>query len=163
MIYRSVGVVSVVVTRTDNLDVGLSNGGFLGKLFAQIVLGNSEVAVEEPAYQTEGKHVAALQHGLVVHTRVSQTIFHHLCDGGGNHILLDAHLGNGVFSLEGSLLQVALLETVCINDDTSRGLRKLILCFQCGSIHRYQHVALVTGSKHFACTDVHLESRYTCK
>ena len=52
-----VGVVSVVVACLHHLDIVLGNGGLLGKLLLQEVGYQRQVAVEEPAHQTQGKHV----------------------------------------------------------------------------------------------------------
>ena len=147
----------------DDADIRLGNSGFLGKLGAQEALGNGQVAVEEPAHQSEGKHVAALQHGLVVHARVGEAVLHHLRDGRCDNILLNAHFGNGVVGLEGSLLKVSLLETVRIDDDASRRLGKLVLRLEGGSVHRYQHVAQVAWGKHLAGSDVNLEAAHACQ
>ena len=76
--YAAVGVMTIVVTGTDHLNVCLGNSRFLGEFLADEVFGNREVAVEQPANQSYCKHVAALQHRLVVHAGVSQTILHHL-------------------------------------------------------------------------------------
>ena len=46
MIDRSMGVVAIIVTGMDHLDVGFSNGRLLGELLAQEVFGDREVAVE---------------------------------------------------------------------------------------------------------------------
>ena len=78
---RGVRVVTVVVASLHHLDIVLCNGRFLGKLLAQVVCYQVQVAVEEPAYQSQRKHIATLENSLVVHTRVSETVFYHLCQG----------------------------------------------------------------------------------
>ena len=61
-------VVSIVVTCLNHLDVGFSHTRLLGKLVLEEVERNVQVAVEEPADQSEGKHVTTLEHRLHVHT-----------------------------------------------------------------------------------------------
>ena len=94
------GIVTIVVTCTDYFDVCLGNGRLLGKFLADKVLGNSEVAVKEPADQTYGEHVAAFQHGFVVHARVGQAILYHLRDGSSDDVVLNTHLFDGIISCE---------------------------------------------------------------
>ena len=151
-------IVSVVPSGVDDLDVGFGHFGLLAELLADEVFGYLEVAVEEPAHQTDGKHVAAFQDGLVVHARRGQAVFHHRGDGGSDDFLLDAHLFDGVLCLEGGLLQVGLLEGVGVNDNGAVGLDELILCLQCGCVHSHQYVTLVARCIYFLCTDMHLET-----
>ena len=61
------GIVSVVIACLDNLDISFSNGWLLSKLLLEEVSDKVEVAAEQPAHQTKRKHVAALEHGFVVH------------------------------------------------------------------------------------------------
>ena len=70
-------VVSIVVTCLDNLDVGLCNGRFLRELFLQEVECNVQVAVKEPAYKSQSKHVAALVDALYVHTGICKAVLYH--------------------------------------------------------------------------------------
>ena len=50
-----VGVVSVVPTGLDHLDISLCDGGLLGELIAQEVAHEVQVAVEEPADEAKGE------------------------------------------------------------------------------------------------------------
>ena len=68
--HRGMGVVSIVKSCLHHLDVVLGNLRLLGEFVAQEVGNEVEVAIEEPAHDTECKHVAALQHRLVVHTTI---------------------------------------------------------------------------------------------
>ena len=145
------------------LNVCFCNCRLLGKLFAEEVFGNGQVAVEQPANQTECKHVTALQHRLVVHACVCQAILYHLRDRSSNHIVLDAHFFYRIVCCESSLFQIRLLETVCIDNDASRRLSKLVLSLECCSIHCHEHIALVARCKDFACTNVYLETGYACQ
>ena len=98
------GVVSVVVTSLNHLDIGICHTWLLGKFLAQEVVGDVEVAVEKPTYKSEGEHVAALHDGLRVHTRVSQAILHHLCDRTSDDTVgVDIHFLQWVVSCECSL------------------------------------------------------------
>ena len=162
--HRGMGVVSIVESCLHHLDVVLCNLRFLGEFLAQEVGDKVEVAVEEPANDTECKHVAALQHRLVVHSAVSQAVLHHRSQRALHHaVRVDAHLAEIVGSLELSLLQVLRTETVCVDDDCSLWLGILVLSLEGGGVHSHQHVALVTRREHTSGTDVHLESRHTCE
>ena len=59
--HAAVRVVSVVVACLDDFDVGFGHFRLLGELLAQEVEGDIEVSVEEPADESERKHVAALE------------------------------------------------------------------------------------------------------
>ena len=152
------GVVSVVVSCMNDFDVGFGHFGLFGEFLADEVLGNLQVAVEEPAYEAHGEHVAAFQYRLVVHAGVGQAVFYHLREGGGDDILLDAHFFDGVFGLEGSLFKIRLLESVGIDDNRTVGFDEFILCLQCGCVHGHQHVTLVAGCIYLLCADVNLEA-----
>ena len=161
---RAVGVVSVVVAGLYHLDVGLGQCGFLGKLLAQIVERHVEVAVEEPAHEAEGKHVAALEHRLGFHTAVGEAVLHHLCDGACHYAVgIDVHLCQGILGGECGLLKVGWAERVGIYNNGSVGLGIAVLCLQCSSIHGYQHVAQVARCIHLARADMYLESRHARK
>ena len=161
--YGGVRVVPVVPTGVDDFDVGFCHFGLLGKFLVDKVFRHFQVAVEQPAHQSHGKHVAAFQDGFVVHARVGQAIFYHLGDGGCNDFLFDAQFLDGVIGGKGCFFQVCFLESICIDDDAAVGLGEFILRFQRGSVHGYQHVALVAGCVHLSCPDVYLEARYARK
>ena len=153
---------SIVPTSLDDLDVGLGNGGLLGKFLAQEVGNEVQVAVEEPADQTQGKHVTAFHHRLVVHARVCQTVLDHRGQRAlDDTVWVDAHLAQIVLRLELCLLQVLRTERVSIDDDGCARLGIAILRLQGSSVHRYQHIALVARGVHLASTNVYLETRYT--
>ena len=124
----------------EHSDVSLGHFGLLGKLLAQEGFRSVEVAVKQPAYQTHGKHVAAFEHRLVVHTRAGKAVFHHLGDRGCDDILLDAHLFDGVVGLELGLVKIRLLEAVGVDDDASGPLCKFILSLQRCGVHGHQYV-----------------------
>ena len=153
------GVVTVVVASLNHLDVSLSDGGLLGKFILEEVEHQVQVAVEEPAYQSQCKHIAAFQDGLVIHSRVCQGVFHHLCDGAlDNAVGIYAHLTEIVFRLEGSLLQVVGTERIGIDDDGGLWLGILQLRLQRSSVHGHQDVGLVARRVNLSGTDVHLET-----
>ena len=58
----AVGVVPKVITGLDDADVSFGYFGLLGKFLAQEVKGYLDVAAVEPAHESEGEHVAALEH-----------------------------------------------------------------------------------------------------
>ncbi len=154
-------IVSVVETCVNHLDVVLGDLRLLGELLSQEILNESDIAVEEPAYDTESKHVSTLHDGLVVHAGVGKTILHHLCDRTSHYsILIDAHLCEIVGCLEFCLLQILGTEAVGVDDDCSLWFSMLVLCLQCSGVHSHQHIALVTRGINLSLTDVNLETRY---
>ena len=155
-------VVTVVITSLYHLDIAFCYGRFLGEFLAQEVGNEVEVAVEQPAYQSQRKHVAALQHGLVIHSAIGKTVFHHLCDRTSYYpIAVDAHLSEIVGCFKLSLLKIFFTEAVGIDDDCGLWLGILILCLQRGSVHSHQNITEVARGMHLACTDMHLETRHT--
>ena len=157
-------VVSIVEACLHHLDVVLGNGRLLGKLLAQEVGYEVEVAIEKPAHQSESEHVAAFQDGLVVEAAVGQTVLHH----GGERALDDAvgvyaQLGEVVVGLESCFLQVVRTEGVGVDDDG--GLRFCIaqLRLQRGGVHGYEDIAEITRRVYLAGTDVYLETADTCE
>ena len=154
---RRMGVVTIVVACLYDADISLGDGRFLGELLAQEVEDNLQVATEQPAYQTDGKHVAALEHRLHVHARIGKAFLHHRGQGTGyNAIGVDAHLGDGIVGLELGLLQVLRAKGIGVDDDGGLGLGIAILGLQRCGIHGHQHVALISGRVNHAGTDVHL-------
>ena len=84
---------TVVVTGLHHEYIVLGDSRFLGKFLSQEVCHQVQVAVKQPAHQSECKHVAAFQHALVVHSAVFQTVLHHLGDRTLHHpVAVDAHL-----------------------------------------------------------------------
>ena len=155
-------VVAIVVASLDHLDVGLGDGGLLGELLTQEVEGHVEVAAEEPAYQAEGKHIAALEHRLNIHSRVGQGVLHHRGEGTGDDAVgVHAHFCDVVVGLELRLLEVLLLEGVRVDDDGGIGLGIAQLRLEGGSVHGHEYVAEITGGVNFRSTDVYLEARDT--
>ena len=88
-----VSVVTVVPTGLNDLNVCLCNSGLLGKLLAQEVCYKVQIAIEQPAYESESEHVTALQHSFVVHAAVGQTILNHGSQWAlDNTVGVDTHL-----------------------------------------------------------------------
>ena len=149
---------SVVVSSLNHLDVGLGDGGFLGELLTQEISYKVQVAIKEPADETQGEHVTALHHGLHVHAGISQTVFYHrgkrtLDDA----IRVDIHLTEVLLSLELSFFQVLGSEGVGIDNNGGTRLCITVLRLQRSSVHGYQHIAFVTRGIDLAGTDVNLE------
>ena len=159
---RRMGVVTIVVTRLDDLDIGFGYGRLLGELLAQEVEGHVEVAAEEPAHESQGEHIAALEDALGVHSRVGKCILHHRGEGAGDDtIRIYAHLGDVVGSFELSLLQILGAEGVGVDDDCCVGLGIAQLCLECCSVHCHQHIAQVARSIDLGSPNMHLESAHT--
>ena len=160
--YAAVCVVSVVVSGLYDLYVGFSYAWLLGKFLSQEVEGNLQVTVEEPAYQSEGKHIAALEHAFHIHTAVLQAVFHHGGEWAGNDSVgVYAHLAQVILSLERCFLKVLGTEAVGIDDDGRSWLGISVLCLERSSIHGHQHIALVTRSVNLPRSYMYLESRHT--
>ena len=159
--HARVGVMAIVITSLHHLDIVFCNSRFLGKFLAQEIGNEAQVAVEQPAHQSQRKHVAALQDGLVVHAGILQALFHHSRKRTSHHAVgVDAHLAQIVFGLERSFLEVFRSERVGVDDDGSLRFSIAVLCLERSSVHSHEHVAEVARGIHLACTDVHLETRY---
>ena len=152
-------VVTVVITGLDNLDVGLGQFRLLGELVTQIVECYLQVAAEEPAYQTQSKHIAALENGLGIHAAVCKSVLYHLGKGACNYaVRINTKLCKRILSLECCFLQVRLLESVCINDNCGVLLGVLELCLESGSVHCYQNITLIARGINLAGADMYLET-----
>src|SRR5574344_258924 len=152
-------IMTVVKSSLNHLDISLSYTRFLGEFFFQKVESDIQVTVEEPAHQSEGEHIAALEHRLVVHTAVSQTVLHHRGKRTGHHAVgVNAHLAQIVFGGELRFLQILRTERIRINNDSSLRFSKFILSFESCSIHSHEHVGLIARGKHLTCTDMNLKS-----
>ena len=158
---RGVGVVSVVVSGLNDALVGVGNGRFAGEFFVQEGKCHGDVAVVEPADESECKHVAAFENRLVVHAAVGETVFHHGGHGACNDAVgVDTHFAQVVGSLELGLCQVLFAESIGVDDDGGSGFGKSVLRLQCGGVHGNKDVAEVAGCKNLFGTDVHLESAH---
>ena len=159
--HAGVYVVAVVVAGVHHLDVVLGYLRLLGELVAQEILHQRQVAIEEPADNAQGEHVAAFQDGLVVHAAVGQTRLHHLRDGARHDaVLVYAHLSEVVVAVELGLAQIVGSEAVGVDDDGGLRLGILVLRLERRGVHGHEHVALVARRVDAALSDVHLESRY---
>ena len=101
-----------------HLGVGLVYGGLLGKLGLELAQHAVEGTVEQPAYQAEGKHVAALEDALHVHAGVGKGVLDqrgHLHEHDAARV--DAKLLDRVVGGKLRLFQVGLLELVNVADD----------------------------------------------
>ena len=157
-------VVTIVVSCLYYLDISFGQSRLLCKLLLKVVGRHVEVAVEEPAHESQCKHVAAFGHGLHVHARVGQAVFHHLGDRTCNDAVgVDAHLAEVVGGLECSLLEVLRSERVGIDDYSRPWLGISVLGLECCGIHGHEHVAEVARGIDLFCSDVYLETRNTCQ
>ncbi len=75
--YRSVYVVTVVVSGLYHLGVGLVYSRFLGKLILKQFERAFEGTVEEPAYESESEDVAAFEYRFHIHFAVGECGFCH--------------------------------------------------------------------------------------
>ena len=155
-------IVSVIVSSLNNLNVCLGNARLLGKFLLQEIKGNIQIAVEEPAYQTERKHVATLQHALYVHICISQTILNHSGQGASYYAVgVYAHFTQIIFCLKLSLLQILRAKTISIDNNGGVWFGKFVLGFQCSGIHCHQYVTLVTRSENLSCANMNLKTTHT--
>jgi len=116
--HRGMRICPVIISGLDNLYIGFCHGGLFGKFLTQHIERYLQVAVEQPAHQSERKHVTAFQNSFVVHARVSQTGFDHLGDRSSNHIVFDAQLLYRIIRRESGLLQIFGLETIGVDNNT---------------------------------------------
>ena len=150
---------SVVVSCLDDLDICFSYCWLLSKLLTKEVGNEVKIAAEQPAHKTERKHIAALQHCLIVHASLCQCILDHLSDRTlDDTVWVDAHLAKIVGCLKLCLLQILRSEGISINYDRSLWLSKLILCLKRSSIHRHENITLVARSEHLTLAYMHLKT-----
>ena len=158
------GVMTIVETCLYHLDVVLGDSWFLGKLLTKEISHQVQITVEQPAYQSEGEHITALEDSLVVHTAVLKTLFYHGCQRALNHTVgINTHLSQIILCLERSLLEIIRSEGVCIDDDGSLWLGVAILSLQRCGIHGHQYITQITRRINLSSTNVHLESAHTCQ
>ena len=156
------GVMTVVESCLHHLDIVLCYLWLLGEFIAKEVGNKLKVAIEEPAYNSKGKHIAALQHRLVVHATVGKAVLNHCCQRALHYaIRVNTHLAEIILTLELGLLQVFRTETVSVDDNSGLRLGILVLSLERCGIHSHQHITLVTWREHLSRTNVHLESRHT--
>ena len=160
--HAGVRVVSVIVACLNDFDVRLGHFGLLGELLTQEAEGNVEVSVEQPAHQSERKHIATFAHALGVHPAVGEAILHHRREWAGDYsVRVDAHLAEIIGGLELCLLQVFRSEAVGIDDDSGIGLSVAILRLECCGIHCHEDIAEVARRIDLSGTDVDLETADT--
>ena len=158
---RGVGVVPIVVSGLNDALVGVGDGRFAGEFFGQEGKCHGDVAIVEPADESECKHVAAFENRFIVHAAVDQAVLHHAGHGTcADAVGVDPHFSPVVGRFEFSLCKVLFTEGVGVDDDGSTGFCKSVLCLQCGSVHGHQHIAEVAGCENLFGTDVHLESAH---
>ena len=80
--HGSVDVVTIVVATLDDQLVGLIDCRLVGKFRLEELQRGFHGAVEQPAHQTQGKHVTALELSLQVHASVLERLLNHRRDGG---------------------------------------------------------------------------------
>ena len=160
--HGSMGIAAIVVASLDDPDIVFGNGGLLLELLTKEAERQFEVTVEEPADKAQGKHITAFQYRLVVHTRISETVFHHLRYRTGHHTVgIDAEFQQVVVALKLCLLQVGRTKGIGVDDDGGLRLRIAQLRLQGSGIHGYQDVAEVAGSQRLTFGDMHLKAAHT--
>ena len=113
--YRSVHVATEIISGFQHLHIGFGYGRFACKLLTQQRFGHFQVTVKKPAHQSEGEHVAALEHRLVVHAAVGQAVLHHCGNRYAYHLVFNAEFGKSVVGGVFGLLKVAFLERIRID------------------------------------------------
>ena len=108
LVDRECQVLAVIIAIDEHLGVRGYQGRFLLKLILQQVDGLVHRFVEQPAYQSQRKHVAALEHRLVVHAGVFQCLFGQRGQRQGYDLyaLRDAQFLKGILGVVLRLLQV---------------------------------------------------------
>ena len=94
--YRCVDIVTIVKPAAHHFGVGFIYGGLFGKFVFQESEGTIDGRVEQPAHQTQGKHIAALHLALEVHTAVGKGGFHHGGHRHFHHLRFQPDFGIGV-------------------------------------------------------------------
>ena len=157
--YRSMDIMSIVVSCIHHFYVVFCNFGFTLEFLAQEVLNECDIAIKEPAHESEREHIAALQDSLVVHTRVGKAIFHHLRDGACDDAVgIDTQFLQIVIAGNLGLFQVIGTERVGVDDDGGLRLGITQLCLQCCGIHSHEHVTEVARSVYTPSSYVDLKT-----
>ncbi len=155
-------IVSVIITGTEHLGIGLVNRRFFREFVLQHLAGTFFRAVEQPAEQPESEDVATLQNGLVIHTAVGQSSLGHGRYRHFHNLGRDAKLLDWVVGGELGLFQAILLERVDVYDNHPARFQELVALLQCCGIHRHKHVALVARGVHTR-THAHLETAHAAE
>ena len=78
---------SVVETIVQYLNISFCYFGFLGEFLAQHFFSSSKVTVEQPANQSECKHIFATENRFVIQSGVFQALFAHGRDRNFQYLL----------------------------------------------------------------------------
>ena len=151
-------IVAIVVTALDDKFVGGIDLGLLGKLRLEELQWSLHGSVKEPADETQGKHVAALQLGLQVHASVLECLLNHRCNGSFNDLSLEIQLLVGVIGCVKGFVESSLSESVNVNDGSTTLAQELCVLLERSRVHCYQYITLVTRGVH-TVTDVNLKTR----
>ena len=153
-----VDVVTVIVSPLDNKFVGLIDLGLVGKLSLEELQRRLHGTVEQPAYKSQCKHVAALELRLQIHTRVLESLLDHCGDGClddlGPEVQFLIRITGGVQCL----VQTCLGKGIDIDNRGTALAQELRVLLERGRIHGHQNIAFVTRRVH-AMSDVNLETR----
>ena len=71
------GIGAVIITVVQYFYICCGNLGLFSKLLAKHVFCSFEVTVEEPANQSQCKHVFATEYSFVIQSGIFQTLFAH--------------------------------------------------------------------------------------
>ena len=159
--YRSMGILTKMITVVKYLHIGFGNFRFLGKFLAQNFFAHLHIAMEQPAYQSQSKHVLCSQDRLVVQPAVFQAFLTHGSDSCRHDFILDTQFREGIFQRKLSLFQVTFGKRIGVDNNYRLRFTKFILCFQGCRIHGYQHIALIARSIYLSGTNMHLKARHT--
>ena len=104
--YRSMSILTKVITVVKHLHISFSNFRFLGKLFAQDFFAHLHITMEQPAYQPQSKHVLCSQDRLVVQPAILQAFLTHSSDSCRHDFILNTQFRKGIFQRKLGLFQI---------------------------------------------------------
>ena len=83
------GIRTKLVACIKYLHISLSYLRFLGKLVTQQFLADLDIALEQPAHKSQGKHILGTQDGFIIQSAFFQAFLTHCCDSCLYHFVLD--------------------------------------------------------------------------
>ena len=104
--YRSMSILTKMITIVKHLHISFSNFRFLGKLFAQDFFAHLHITMEQPAYQPQSKHVLCSQDRLVVQPAILQAFLTHSSDSCRHDFILNTQFRKGIFQRKLGLFQI---------------------------------------------------------
>ena len=153
---------AIVVTALDHEFVGGIHFRLLSKLGLKELQGGLHRTVEEPAHQTQRKHVAALELCFKVHAGVLERLLDHRRNGGFNDLGPEVQFLIRLIGRVKRLVESGLGEGVDVDNSGTALAQELGVDLEGSGVHCHQHITLVTWRVH-TVTNVNLETRHTAQ